>query len=163
MPFENRGDMIGVTLSHPHGQIYGYPEVPPLPRQELETARRHLERHGTCVWCDVVAQEEIEETRIVFGGRHFLACVPFWARWPYQVEIRSRRHAPDLPALSPDERRDLAEVLEAVVSGYDALFGFDLAYLLVVHQRPTDPGDWDAVSHLHLHLEIDPRAGRPTS
>lgn len=153
LPFENRGEVVGVTLDHPHGQIYAYPDVPPRPRRQLDHARAHLARGGTCVWCDLVSQE-CDGPRVVVRGEHWLAVVPFWARWPYQVEIWARDHVPDLPALPAAARRDLAAVLGTVVAAYDRLFGFPMPYVLGVRQRPTDGGDWDAVSH--VHIELDP-------
>lgn len=154
LPFENKGEIIGVTLSHPHGQIYAYPDIPPRPRRQLQTARAHHRQHGTCVWCDLVAQEAAEPTRVVVRGDHVMAVVPFWARWPYQVEIWARQHRTDLAALDPAERQDLAEVLAQVLAAYDALFGFSLPYILGVYQQPRQDDSWAEVSH--LHLELDP-------
>lgn len=91
-PFENKGEEIGVTLNHPHGQIYGYPDIPPIPAQEIAAARRYRAEHGSCVWCDLVIREETSE-RLVVCGDAFAAYVPFWARFPYQVYISARRHA----------------------------------------------------------------------
>ena len=150
--FENKGEAIGVTLHHPHGQVYGYPEVPPRVTTELAGARRHLATHGTCVWCDVVAAEHEAGTRVVASGSEFTAYVPFAARYPYEVHISPRTHARDLLDLDGAQRRDLAEVLLQVLKAYDRLYGFSLPYVLSIHQRPTDGGDWDEVSHLHIEL-----------
>ncbi len=150
--FENRGEAVGVTLHHPHGQVYGYPEVPPLPARELEAARRHLAEHGTCVLCDVVASERSEGVRLVAANDAFLAFVPFAARFPYEVHIAVHRHAPSLLDLSDPDRDALASLLVEVVARYDGLFGFPLPYVLSVHQAPTDEGAWEAVSHLHIEL-----------
>lgn len=154
LPFENKGEIIGVTLSHPHGQIYAYPDIPPRPRRQLEQARAHHRQHGTCVWCDLVTQEAGLPNRVVVDSRHFLAVVPFWARWPYQVEIWPRRHWPDLLASEPEERQDLAEVLAEVLAAYDALFGFSMPYILGVYQQPRHDTSWSDVSH--THIELDP-------
>lgn len=150
--FENKGEAIGVTLHHPHGQVYGYPDVPPRVAIEMRAAREHLARHGTCVWCDVVAAEEADGARLVLQGAAVSAYVPFAARYPYEVHLSVRRHAGSLLDLDATERRDLAEVLSTVLRAYDRLYGFSLPYVLSVHQRPTDGGDWDAISHLHLEL-----------
>lgn len=154
MPFENRGEVIGVTLSHPHGQIYSYPEIPGRPRRELDAARRYRDRHRSCVWCDVVTQELAGGERVVLSGEHWVAAVPFWARWPYQVEIWARAHLGSLPQAPPAVRDDLARVLAGVLAAYDGLWGFPLPYILGLHQSPTDGRDWSELSH--LHLEIDP-------
>ncbi|CAN5703036.1 galactose-1-phosphate uridylyltransferase [soil metagenome] len=150
--FENRGEAVGVTLHHPHGQVYAYPEVPPLPARELDAARRHLAEHGTCVLCDVVARERSEGVRLVAQNDAFLAFVPFAARFPYEVHIVVHRHAPSLLDLSDPDRDALALLLVEVVSRYDGLFGFPLPYVMSVHQAPTDDGDWQSVSHLHIEL-----------
>ena len=150
--FENKGEAIGVTLHHPHGQVYGYPDVPPRVATEMRAAHAHLAAHGTCVWCDVVAAEETVGERLVVQGDAFSGYVPFAARYPYEVHLSARRHAGSLADLDAAERLDLARVLHAVLQAYDRLHGFSLPYVLSVHQRPTDGGDWDAVSHVHLEL-----------
>ncbi|MDQ3979701.1 MAG: galactose-1-phosphate uridylyltransferase [Actinomycetota bacterium] len=150
--FENKGEVIGVTLHHPHGQIYAYPEIPPVPMRELETAQRHLDARGTCVLCDVVARERADGVRVVDQNRSFLAFVPFAARFPYEVHVTARRHAASLLDLTDPERSALAEVLSRVVKGLDQLFGFSLPYVMSMHQAPTDDGQWQPVSHLHLEF-----------
>ena len=84
--FENRGEAVGVTLHHPHGQVYGYPEVPIAVQRALDEARRHIDAHGTCVGCDVVARERVEATRVVARNRSFLAHVPFAPRFPFELK-----------------------------------------------------------------------------
>jgi UDPglucose--hexose-1-phosphate uridylyltransferase len=150
--FENRGEAVGVTLHHPHGQVYGYPEVPPLPARELAAARRHLARRGTCVLCDVVAQERADGLRIVAQNDAFLAFVPFAARFPYEVHLVAHRHVPSLLDLSDPDRDALAALLIEVVRRYDLLFGFPLPYVMSMHQAPTDDLAWEPVSHLHLEF-----------
>lgn len=150
--FENRGEAMGVTLHHPHGQIYAYPEVPPRPQLELATASTYLAEHRACVFCDIVAREQADATRVVARNRSFVAFVPFAARYPYEVHITARRHAPSLADLSDDERRALAELVRIVRRAYDRLFGFRLPYVMAMHQSPTDDGAWDPVSHLHLEF-----------
>jgi len=150
--FENRGEAVGVTLHHPHGQIYAYPEIPPMVRRDLDSARRHHDVHGTCVVCDVVAAERAAGARVVARNRSFLAFVPFAARFPYELHITAHRHAASLLDLSDLERRHLAELLDVVVRGYDALFGFPLPYVMSMRQSPTDDGEWQDVSHLHVQL-----------
>lgn len=151
MVFENKGPAIGTTLSHPHGQIYGYPDVPPRPRRALAAARLHHQRTGRCVQCDVVAAELHDGRRIVAVGDRWLAWVPFWARFPYEVHVGARRHRPGLGVLDEVDRRGLATMLSVVARTYDALWGFSLPYVMAMHQRPTnDDEDWDPISHLHV-------------
>lgn len=150
--FENRGVAVGVTLHHPHGQIYAYPDIPPRPRRELEVALAHLRRHGTCVFCDVVARERADGVRVVAQNRSFLAFVPFAARYPYEIHVMPHRHAASLLDLTDPERRDLAGLLRQVLAGYDRLFGFPMPYVMSMHQAPADDGQHQAVSHLHLEF-----------
>ena len=150
--FENRGEAVGATITHPHGQIYAYPDIPPRARQELDAAAAHLARTGRCVYCDVLAREASDGARVVAATPGFLAYVPFAARFPYELHVAPRRHTPTLTELAADERLALAELLRAVARGYDRLFGFPLPYVMSMHQAPTDGGDHAAVSHLHLEL-----------
>jgi UDPglucose--hexose-1-phosphate uridylyltransferase len=150
--FENRGEAVGVTLHHPHGQVYAYPEIPPLPARELAAARRHLDERGTCLLCDVVAQERGDGVRVVADNGIFVAYVPFAARFPYEVHLTTTRHVPSLLDLSDLERDAMAELLLEVVATYDAMFGFPLPYVMSMHQAPTDEGEWQEVSHLHVEL-----------
>jgi UDPglucose--hexose-1-phosphate uridylyltransferase len=149
--FENRGVAVGVTLHHPHGQIYAYPEIPTRMRQVLGAARTHFDASGTCVYCDALA-EEAAGARVVARTDGFLAFVPFAARFPYEVQVAPLRHVPSLLDMTGDDRTALADVLRTLIRGYDRLFGFPLPYVMSMHQAPTDGADHDAVSHLHLEF-----------
>ena len=158
MPFENKGDVIGVTLAHPHGQIYAYPEVPPRPARELRAALTYRARTGRCVECDVVAAEA-EGPRVVLAAPTVIAFVPFWARFPYEVHVVPRAHRPSLADLDDHERDDLADLMHRLTRGYDRLFGFSLPYVMAVHARPSGADrDWDPVSHLHVEFAPPNRA-----
>jgi UDPglucose--hexose-1-phosphate uridylyltransferase len=151
--FENKGEAIGVTLHHPHGQIYGYPEIPPLLQREVAGARRHHDESGSCLWCDLLGQELQDGRRIVIETDTWVAAVPFAARWPYEVHLTPRRHLGWLHELTEAEGEDLARTLKALLLKYDGLFGFSLPYIMAIHQRPTDGGDHAAY---HLHFEFLP-------
>ncbi|HPT92589.1 MAG TPA: galactose-1-phosphate uridylyltransferase [Limnochordia bacterium] len=150
--FENRGDAVGVTLHHPHGQIYAFPFIPPVPKQELEAAKQHKEKHGTCLYCDILKQEKADQVRIVCENSSFAAFVPFYARFPYEVHIFSKRHVGSLLDLTDDEAADLACILKELITGYDRLFGFTLPYIMALHQVPAK-GDYP---EYHLHFEFYP-------
>jgi UDPglucose--hexose-1-phosphate uridylyltransferase len=150
--FENKGEAIGVTLHHPHGQIYAYPFVPPRPRRELESAREYRRARGGCLHCDLLSEEVTDGRRLVQKGEHFAAFVPFYARFPYEVHLYARRCAPSIADLDREERRDLARVLKRVLAGYDALFGFSLPYMMVMHQAPTDGEGHEGVAHFHIEF-----------
>jgi UDPglucose--hexose-1-phosphate uridylyltransferase len=151
--FENKGESIGVTLHHPHGQIYAYPYLPPVLERESVNARRHLADAGTCLWCDLLQQELRDGRRIVSRNDRWVAGVPFFARWPYEVHLVPVDHVGWLHELDDGGVTDLARILRTVLLKYDSLFGFALPYVMAIHQRPTDGGDHDGY---HLHVEFYP-------
>jgi UDPglucose--hexose-1-phosphate uridylyltransferase len=151
--FENKGEAIGVTLHHPHGQIYAYPFVPPRPKKELEAAGVHgLQNEDRCLHCDLLAGEHEDGRRLIAKGEHFTAFIPFYAHYPYEVHLYARRCAPSIADLSGEERRDMARVLKRLLVGYDRLFGFSLPYVMVMHQAPTDGGNYEGVAHFHVEF-----------
>ena len=146
--FENRGVEIGVTLHHPHGQIYGYPFLPPVPALELAADARL----GGCAVCRMLELELAEERRIVYGNEAVEAYVPHAARWPYEVHLSMREHRDSLLECRPEELRLLATGLQTLVRGYDALFERPMPYVMAVHQAPTG----GALRTGHLHVEFYP-------
>lgn len=138
--FENSGVEIGVTLSHPHGQIYAYPFLPPRVRRQLEGARRHVTEYGSCLWCDLVRAELREGTRVVAESAHWVALVPFAARWPFHVQLYPRRHLPDLAALDAAESADLAVAYVDVLRRFSRLFSRPAPYIAGWQQAPTRVG-----------------------
>jgi UDPglucose--hexose-1-phosphate uridylyltransferase len=147
MPFENRGVEVGTTLHHPHGQVYAFPFLPPVPALELEADRRL----GGCASCALLRRELDGGERIVHAGDSVVSYEPYAARWPYEVHVVLREHRPSLAHCTPGELSELAGVLQAVTRGYDRLFARPFPYVMVVHQAPTD-GRHDG----HLHVEFYP-------
>jgi UDPglucose--hexose-1-phosphate uridylyltransferase len=153
-PFENRGREIGVTLSHPHGQIYAYPFVTPMTRRMLHSARRHLAGTGRNLFDDVLASEVEADVRIVCRSEHWTAFVPAAARWPFEVHVFPNRRVPDLPALDEEQRLDFGPLYLAVLRQLDGLFGVPMPYISAWHQAPVrgeHSGDRDLAA-LHLRL-----------
>jgi len=148
--FENRGQEVGVTLHHPHGQIYAFPFVPPIPAQELAASRAHRERTGTCLMCDVLAGERADGRRLVLEGDRFVAWVPFHARWPYETYLAPTAHQRSMAEWGEADVVDLAAVLKGLLLKLDALFQRPFPYMMVVHQAPTTAGEHDC----HLHFEF---------
>ena len=153
MPFENRGVEVGVTLHHPHGQIYAYPVVPPIPAKELEQQKAYLEQHGRGLLEDMITDELQDARRMIFAGEHVVAFVPICARYSYEIWIAPKRAAPSLAALTAEERRELALALKTVLLKYDGLWNKPFPYLMVIHQAPTDGNDHPEA---HVHIEIYP-------
>jgi len=131
--FENRGVEVGVTLHHPHGQIYAYPFIPPVPALE----RAADERLGGCALCALLGRELQDASRVVYENGEVLAYVPYAARWSYEAHVVLRTHRPSLPQCTPIELDSLAVALQALTRGYDALFERTFPYVMVVHQAPT--------------------------
>jgi UDPglucose--hexose-1-phosphate uridylyltransferase len=143
---------VGVTLHHPHGQIYAFPFVPPVLERELEAIRRHRQATGRCLLCQAAEEERADGRRMVAEGESTVAFVPFFARYPYETWIVPRRHLPSMAEWTRADADDLALVLKAVLLKYDALFGRPFPYIMVVHQAPSGAGAPD----FHLHLEFYP-------
>jgi UDPglucose--hexose-1-phosphate uridylyltransferase len=157
-PFENRGVEIGVTLHHPHGQIYAYPFVPPVAARELDQQKEHLARTGRGLLEELLRTELREEKRLVWSGAHALAFVPMYARYTYETWIAPLRAVSRLPDLRPEERADMARALKLSLLKLDGLWNRPMPYLLVVHQAPTDGREHPEA---HLHIEIYPYLRMP--
>jgi UDPglucose--hexose-1-phosphate uridylyltransferase len=149
--FENRGEEIGVTLHHPHGQIYAYPFVPPTVRRMLAAARAYASRgHGGNLFADVLAEERETGERVIAANGHWTAFVPAAARWPYEVHVYPHRRVSDIPALTGAERDAFAPVYLDVLRRFDALFPAPLPYVSAWYQAPVR-ADRD-LAYLHLRL-----------
>lgn len=151
--FENKGEEVGVTLNHPHGQIYAYPFVPPIIEKELESSREHFEEHDECLFCRVLNKELESGKGIVSKNDSFTAFVPFYARYTYEVHIYSNDHLPSIGDFDKKEEEDLANILKEVLSRYDDLFDFEFPYIMAMHQKPTTDGGED---YSHFHIEFYP-------
>lgn len=150
-PFENRGEVVGVTLAHPHGQLYAYPFIPPVPARMFRAAQDHYAAAGTTLLETLLRDEALDGRRILYAGPHAIAWVPVCARYAYEVWVAPRRPAPWLSELDTDEHQDLARALKAVLVAYDSLWNRPLPYVLGVYQSPTD-GLPHPEGHLHLEL-----------
>lgn len=150
--FENRGKEIGVTLTHPHGQIYAYPYLAPRTQQLVARAGIHRAATGRNLLADVLAAELRSGRRIVHAGEHWVAYVPAAARWPLELQLAPRRDVPDLAALDEAERDELADVYLDLLGRVDRFFpGVDTTpYISGWHQAPV--GDDRELGRLHLQL-----------
>jgi UDPglucose--hexose-1-phosphate uridylyltransferase len=152
--FENRGAMMGASNPHPHGQIWSTGFIPDEPAEETAAQSEHLDHTGHCLLCDYLQAEESvagDAGRIVFENEHFAAIVPWWAVWPFEVLLVSRRHLSAMPELSSDERDGLADALKRLTTRYDNLFETSFPYTMGFHQAPTDSElhpEW----HFHAHF-----------
>jgi UDPglucose--hexose-1-phosphate uridylyltransferase len=149
--FENRGPAMGASNPHPHGQIWATASVPNEPAREQERLRAYRGTGDRCLLCDYAALEIERGERLVCDNDAFIAVVPFWAVWPFEVLILARRHAGSLPALRPDERDGLADILKRITTRYDNIFETPFPYSMGFHQAPSDGTPHDEW-HLHAHF-----------
>jgi UDPglucose--hexose-1-phosphate uridylyltransferase len=149
--FENRGEEIGVTLHHPHGQVYAYPFVTPRTARMMESVRGHHETTGRNLFDDILEAESRAGTRIVRQTDHWTAFVPAAARWPYEVHLYPNRRVPDLTSLTESERTDLCPIYLDLLRRFDALFRTRLPYIAAWHQAPSDPTIRESFA---THLEL---------
>ena len=153
LPFENRGTAMGVTLNHPHGQIYAYPVIPPVPARMQELATQYHAEHRCGPLEDMLNNELQIEKRIIYRGEHAVAFVPACARYPYEVWVAPIKATPTFGALTAAQGVDLARALKTVLMKYDALWSRPFPYLMAWFQAPTDG---EAHPEAHLHAEFYP-------
>ena len=146
--FENTGEAIGVTMPHPHGQVYAFPFIPPLVARELDAASADPE----CLYCKVLREELAQAKRVVCCNASFAAFVPFWARWPGEVQLYARRHFAALTDLTDQEKTDLAGIIKQIRVKYDNLYGFAMPLMMLVRQAPARGQH----RYFHFHIEFYP-------
>src|SRR5262249_16908770 len=150
--FENRGELMGASNPHPHCQLWATEHVPSEPARE----RRAFDGYAAgnpraCLLCDYLAREVELRERVVCENDGFVAVVPFWAVWPFEALVMTRRHAGSMAALEASERTALADILQRLTSQYDALFDVPFPYSMGFHQAPVHDGATDSW-HLHAHF-----------
>ena len=151
--FENKGEAVGVTLPHPHGQIYAYPFVPPRMAQKVKECREHRTKTGVNLIANILADEKKDGRRIVSENESFTALIPFFARYPYELHIYPNRHAEALTDFSLKELLDLATIFKQVLTAFDKLFAVSFPYIMAMNNRPSDGADYD---FFDFHIEFYP-------
>lgn len=151
--FENRGKEVGVTLHHPHGQIYAFNHVPPMIAQEHKQALEFYEQHNECLICRTAADELSNKSRVIFESDDLLAFIPYAARFPYEVHITTKSHRPLIQHLSGAEPKQLAAMMKILVASYDQLFDQTMPYIMSHHQAPSNQEDCPSY---HWHVEFYP-------
>ncbi len=150
--FENTGVAIGVTMPHPHGQIYAFPFLPPLVQTEIDSAAEYHHSHRECLYCQILNRELKDGRRVIAFNDSFVAFLPFFGRFPTEVSIYPRRHFANLADLKANERQDLASLISIVRRKYDNLYGFQLPLMMMVRQAPTQGQH----PYFHFHVEFLP-------
>ena len=152
--FENKGSVMGCSNPHPHGQIWATDTTPHEPAQEARTQQEYYREHNTPLLLDYAGLELDRQERIVVENAHWLAVIPYWAVWPFEVLLLPRRHVLRLPDLSPEERESLAHILKRLLVSYDNLFESAFPYSMGWHGAPMDEGS--DFSHWQLHAHFYP-------
>jgi UDPglucose--hexose-1-phosphate uridylyltransferase len=151
--FENRGECVGVTMPHPHGQAYGYPFVPRVIRDELAGAKEHHHKTGKCLFCDLLAQELADGRRVIFENEYFALYTPFFAQTAYCTHITAKRHVSNIAQMADAELDALGEIVRDTSAMYDALFDMPFPYMMCMHNAPTDS---ESDEFYHFHIEFIP-------
>jgi len=152
--FENRGDLVGVTMPHPHGQIYGYSVMPKKLQLELEACKEHFDSSGHCLICDIIKEEKAFEKRIIFENKHFICYLPFYCEYPYGVYIAAKSHKGTIDEFNDEEKTALASILKETSGMLDALFDYKFPYMMCMHNAPVNVEDTS--EYYHFHIEFFP-------
>ncbi len=152
--FENRGEAVGTTMPHPHGQIYGYSFVPKKIELELASAKEHKEETGRCIFCDMVKEEKSFKERVIIENDSFITFLPFFTEYPYGMYIMSKNHRQNLAEFTAKEKHDFAQILKDTTGTFDALFDMTFPYMMCMHQNPVNTGDTS--EYYHFHVEFFP-------
>jgi len=151
--FENKGDVMGCSNPHPHGQIWASDFIPNEPAKEDRQQKAHWEKNQSPLLIDYLNLELQAKKRIVVENEHWVVLVPYWATWPYEVILLPRRHVLRLPELTDAERNSLADILKRFLTRYDNLFEISFPYSMGWHGAPTAEGDF---AHWQLHAHFYP-------
>jgi UDPglucose--hexose-1-phosphate uridylyltransferase len=152
--FENRGDVVGVTMPHPHGQIYGYSFIPKKLELELQSTKEHFLKNNSCLICDMIKEELDFEKRIIIQNEDFISFLPFFSEYPYGMYIVSKKHNQNLTQLTPCEKKSLAKIIRDTAGTLDALFDCPFPYMMCMHQDPVNSGEYG--DYYHFHIEFFP-------
>ncbi|KAI9091854.1 galactose-1-phosphate uridylyltransferase [Phlyctochytrium arcticum] len=150
--FENKGAVMGCSNPHPHGQIWALEDIPEEPAKELKAMAAYRQRRGCCLLCDYVKLELTDRSRLVCENDSFVCIVPFWAVWPYETLVVSKRHKTTLSELTSEERTHLANLMKRITCRYDNVFRTSFPYSMGIHGAPTDGKNHQDDSHLHIHF-----------
>lgn len=149
--FENKGQVMGCSNPHPHGQIWAQSSVPAGPAKETEQQAKYYEENKRSLLADYLQLELEEKNRVVVENEHFAVLVPFWAVWPFETMVISKRHIQDITQMTDDEKDAFADIIKKITMAYDKLFNVSFPYSAGLHQRPTD-GKEHQGWHFHMHF-----------
>lgn len=150
--FENRGKEVGVTMPHPHGQIYGYPYIPKKIEIEIDSCRSFYEKTEGCLICSMNNTEISEKSRIIFENESFVVYLPFFSEYPYGVYISSKRHLGSLADMTDLEKDHLGITVRDTAGTLDSLYDRKFPYMMCMHQVPVNSGEYNEFYHFHIEF-----------
>ena len=148
--FENRGDVVGVTMPHPHGQIYGYPFIPKKIELEIDAAKEHLAQTGNCLVCDMIKDEVKSGQRVITENEDFIAFLPFYSEYPYGMYIAAKSHINNIAQFNDRQKKNFARILKETAGTLDSLFDYTFPYMMCMYQNPVNSGDYSDCTHFHV-------------
>lgn len=149
--FENTGAEIGVSIDHPHGQLYSFTFIPPRIERELASGKEYREKNGKCLFCDIIKSEVDDGRRIVCENEDFICFIPFFTQYTYGTHIYSKRHLQCLLDFNKREKENFARILKDILGRYRKKFPDQLDYIMVFHQRPTTGEEFE---YFHFYVEF---------
>ena len=152
--FENRGAAVGVTMPHPHGQIYGYPFIPKRLELEFESAREYKEEHGSCLFCDMLSDELKYGQRVIIENEDFVTFLPYFTEYPYGVYIMCKAHIQNVTEFTDRQKHNFAKILKETAGTLDSLFDYTFPYMMCMYQNAVNTDD--SCEYYHFHVKFFP-------
>ncbi len=155
--FENRGEEVGVTMPHPHGQLYAYSFIPAKIKEELSNCKKYFKEHQKNLFADLNAAEKKHKKRVVFENRSFIAYIPYFTDYPYGVFVVNKKLKGNVTQFTLDEKKDLAQALKKITKAFDKIFDRPFPYMMCMHQTPVNEKKYaDAENYYAFHIEFYP-------
>ena len=155
--FENKGEEVGVTIHHPHGQLYAYSFIPVKIREELDNSKKYFKQTGNNLFADLNKAEKKHKKRVVFENKSFIAYIPYFTDYPYGVFVVSKALKGNITQFTLNEKKDLAEILKKITAGFDKIFDRPFPYMMCFHQTPVNEKKYaDAENYYAFHIEFYP-------
>lgn len=152
--FENRGDVVGVTMPHPHGQIYGYSYLPKKLELEMETFKNAYKKIGETLISQMIREEKKDGSRIIFENEDFIVFLPFFSEYPYGIYIAAKRHILNISQFSDREKKSFADILKKSVGTLDSLFNKEFPYMMCMYNAPVNQAE--SMEYYHFHVAFYP-------
>jgi UDPglucose--hexose-1-phosphate uridylyltransferase len=155
--FENRGEEVGVTIHHPHGQLYAFSFVPLKIREELVNCKKYYKQHGASLFADLNAAEKKHKHRVVYENKSFIAYIPYFTDYPFGVFVVNKKLKGNITQFTLAEKKDLAEMLKKLTAGFDKIYDRLFPYMMCIHQTPVNEKKYaDAENYYAFHIEYYP-------